>query len=381
MMRAAALLLALLGAACSDERDTPNGGVSVQISGEEAATDGFLFPTGSEVAFADGWTLRFSHVLVTVADVTLSENPDKAPADQSLTDAFVARREGPWAVDLAIPGDAAPVGGEGTATALTHFVAQNLNDDAAFEADRRYAFGYRLTVASDSAERVNFAGDEATEALYARMIAEGYAVLYAGTATFDGEDCVTSDADYDFEALPREIPFELGFATPTRYRNCQNQENQGEAFEGEEYQRGVAVLRNRAAIAQLTLHLEHPFFSDTVHDSPLFFDQMAAQRTGMADPPALALDDLSGVDPTAFADLAGRPLPWRVCPTGDAALELPQGKQRSFGVGHVLVDPAGDPREVFRDYADYVRYLQSSQGHLNGGEGLCYIERDFRAPK
>jgi hypothetical protein len=381
MKRGLALVLGLLAAACSDAPDAQSGGVSVQISGEEAATDGFLFPTGSEVAFADGWSLTFSHVLVTVAEVTLAENPDKAPADQSQTDAVVARQAGPWAVDLAVAGDAAPVGGEGSATALTHFAAQNLRDGRAFEPDRRYAFGYRLVEASDAAARVNFAGDEATEALYARMIAEGYAVLYAGTATFEGEGCATSDAAYDFEALPREVPFELGFATPTHYRNCQNQENQGEAFEGEEYQRGISVLPNRPAVAQVTLHLEHPFFSDTVHDSPLFFDQMAARRAGAEAPLALTVKDLVGVDPTAFADQNGQPLPWRVCPTGDAAAELPPGKQRSFGVGHVLVDPAGDPREVFRDYADYVRYLQSAQGHLNGGEGLCSIERDFTAPK
>jgi hypothetical protein len=209
------------------------------------------------------------------------------------------------------------------------------------------------------------------------MVERGYAVLYAGTATFAGEDCTASDASYDFEALPKSVPFELGFATPTSYVNCQNQENQGDAFEGEEYQRGVAIPSNRAAVAQITLHLEHPFFSDTVHDSPLNFDQLAARLVGADTGRALEADDLSGVDPTAFTDGTGKALPWRSC-LADAA--LPPGKQRGFGVGHVLVDRAGDPREVFRDYHDFFNYLQSTQGHLNGGEGLCYVERDYPAP-
>jgi hypothetical protein len=228
---------------------------------------------------------------------------------------------------------------------------------------------------------VNFGDDEAATALYARMIESGYAVLYAGTATFKGDHCTASAPDYDFGGLPRELEFELGFTTPTRYLNCQNQENQGQAFDGEEYQRGIAVLPNRDVVAQITLHLEHPFFSDTVHDSSLFFDQMAALAGMTVAGASLGIADLTGMDPTAFADRVGKTLPWRVCATDGAAPDLPRGKQRSFGVGHVLVDPNGDPREAFRDYADYVRYLQSTQGHLNGGEGLCYVKREYPAPE
>src|SRR5690349_741878 len=103
-MRRAALVFALFVLACSSESRDQSGGVRVQVSGEAAATDGFLFPRGSDVTFADGWELHFSHVLVTVADIALSENPDKAPADQSQLDTEVARASGPWAVDLALGG-------------------------------------------------------------------------------------------------------------------------------------------------------------------------------------------------------------------------------------------------------------------------------------
>jgi hypothetical protein len=374
-------LLALAALACSSTDDTKPGTINVQISGEEAATEGFLFPTGSEVTFVDGWELHFSHVLVTIADVTLSENPDKSPADQSQTDGAVARQTGPWAVDLAVPGSVPAAGGEGLATPLTTIANQNLHGSVAFETDRRYAFGYRIAVAEDDAERVNFGDDGAAETLYAGMIGKGYAVLYVGTATFKGTDCIASDS-YDFGSLPTEVPFELGFATPTTYENCQNQENQGAAFEGEEYQRGVAVLPNRAATAQITLHMEHPFFSDTVHDSNLYFDQFAARLGASGSPDAaLTLDGLADDDPTALTDGQGEALPWRVCPAGDGTADLPTGKQRGFGVGHILVEPMGNPRNVFRDYRDFVDYVQSTQGHLNGGEGLCYVAREYPSPQ
>jgi hypothetical protein len=375
-LRARALPAALVCAAfgCSSAAQT-GGSIAVQISGEAAATKGFSFPEGSDVTFADGWELHFSHVLVTVADVTLSENPDKAPADQAKTDAAVARAAGPWAVDLAVAGSVPAAGGEGTATPLTTIAAENLEGDEPFAADRRYAFGYRIVAAQAAAARVNFAGDAATETLYARMINEGFTVLYVGTATFAGKDCSTSDPAYDVTGLPTELPFELGFRTPTTYINCQNQENQGTAFEGEEYQRGIAILPNQPALAQITLHLEHPFFSDTVHDSSIYFDQLAARFDGAP----LTTDELIGVDPTAFTDLKGAALPWRVCPS-DAAPELPLGRQRSFGVGHTLVDPVGDPRGAFRDYRDFIAYVQSTQGHLNGGEGLCYVARGYPSP-
>lgn len=367
---------ALVACACSDH-SAPSGRVEVQISGERAALDGFRYPTGSEVTFSDGWELRFSHVLVTVADVTLSEEPDRAPGDQSQTGSAVAKLAGPWAVDLGVPGSVPAAGGEGLATPLGVLTGENLRSGGDFAADERYAFGYRIVTARDDAERVNFAPGEDAAALYARMVERGYAVLYTGTATFRGADCLSSDDAYDFGSLPTSVPFELGFATPTAYVNCQNQENQGDAFEGEEYQRGIALPSNRAALAQITLHLEHPFFSDTVHDSPVLFDQMAAAFGGTDRGGVLESERLAALDPTAFTDARGRALPFRAC---GADAELPAGKQRGFGVGHVLVDRAGAPNEVFRDYRDYVSYLQSTQGHLNGGEGLCFVKREYPSP-
>jgi hypothetical protein len=42
---------------------------------------------------------------------------------------------------------------------------------------------------------------------------------------------------------------------------------------------------------------------------------------------------------------------------------------------------AGSPGccPAIRDYYDFMRYTQSTQGHLNS-QGLCYIDRQFPAP-
>ncbi len=360
-----------------DDATGGTGGIAVQISGEEAATDGFLFPTGSEVAFADGWELHFSHLIVTIDDVTLSENPDKAPTDQSQTDTAVARAKGPWAIDLAIEGTVPGAGGEGLATPLTTIANQTLNGGKAFALDRRYAFGFSIVEATDAATRVNFEGDAEANAAYDTMISEGYAVYYVGTATFKGDSCETSDDGYDFDAVPGELSFELGFETPTSYLNCQNQDNDGDPFDGEEYQRGIAPFADRPATAQITLHAEHPWFSDVIHDSALQFDPMASRLVGKPSGTVLTLDDMTDDDPTALTDGAGSPLPNRVCDGSD----LPAGAQRGFGVGSLPVNPSGDPKTDLRDYRDFVAYVQSTQGHLNGGEGLCYVRRNYPSPR
>lgn len=374
------LSLHCLLSACSDDTAPTaqrGGSVLIQISGEELATDGFRFPTGSEVTFSDGWELTFSRILVTVGNVTLAENPDLSPTDQSRTGAVVAEARGPWAVDLHEEGSHPAAGDEGSAIPLATLDAQNLNGGAPFEADRSYAFSYDLLAASDEAVRVNFAGDTEAELAYAEMIEQGYSVLFMGTATFRGEDCDVSDGDYDFDALPKQVAFRLGFATPVSNRNCQNQENEGEAFPDENFPRGVQVLPNRAALAQITLHVDHPWFGAVEHEPALYFDQMAARLVGREGASELTLDDFVGVDPTAFTDGAGAPLPHRHCD----GTPVPAGRQRAFDIGSLAVDPLAEPADALRDYRDFVHYVQSTQGHMNGGEGLCFTERRYPSPR
>lgn len=370
----AAVWLGLLG--CSSEQgssDTGTGQVDVTISGEEIATDGIAFPTGSEVTIVDGWELSLTHVLVTVGQVTLSENPDLDPSDQSRTGAVVARAAGPWAVDLHVEGDTEGASGEGSATFLTRIENQTERGGKPFALDERYALGYELEPATAAANIVNFAGDAEAEAAYAQMIEQGASVLYVGTAIFRGEACQTQSDAYDFSQIPEKVPFRLAFSTPAAFVNCQNQDNQGDPFPDEEYQRGIAVAANRVTRAQLTLHLEHVLFSATVHDPTLRFDQLAAQLVGREQGSELTLDDLVGVDPTAFTDAEGTPLPARSC-DGSA---LPPGKQLAFDAA---IDPQAKPSVALRDYRDFINYVQSAQGHLNGGEGLCFVDRHYPSP-
>jgi hypothetical protein len=358
----------------SDTSSGQSGRIRVTISGEDIATEGIKFPTGSEVTIVDGWELELSHVLVTVGNVTLSENPDLAPSDQSRSGAVVARVGGPWAVDLSVPGTVPATGGEGLATPLA--VIERLSNGDALASDERYAFGYDLLPASADAKLVNFSSDEEAGAAYAEMIEAGATVMYVGQARFRGKDCRAQTDAYDFEQIPKTLRFKLAFRTPTSFVNCQNQDNQGQAFPDEEYQRGIAIAANGDTIAQLTLHLEHVLFSATVHDPSLRFDQLAAQLVGKSDDSVVTLDDLVGVDPTAFNDGAGSPLPARSC---DGS-ELPPGQQLRFETGSVPVDPGASASHALRDYHDFIEYVQSTQGHLNGGEGLCFVERHYASP-
>ena len=367
-------------AGCSPElgssRRAGAGGVQVAISGEDIAQEGIAFPQGSEVTIVDGWEIELSHVLVTIDAVTLSDSPDLVPSDQSATGAVIARADGPWAVDLHVPGTIPAAGGEGLATPLTRIAHQTERGDAPFANDERYAFGYEVVPASASATIVNFEDDPEAQAAYAESIDAGATVLYVGRATFRGDDCRTSDASYDFTKMPKSVPFRLAFRTPTSFVNCQNQENQGAAFEDEEYQRGVAVPANTDALAQITLHLEHVWFSSTTHDPALRFDQLAGRLVGKPEGSVVTLEDLVGLDPTAFVDAEGAPLPFRSC-DGSA---LPVGTQLRFDSGSVPVDPGGKPSAALRDYRDFAQYVQSTQGHLNGGEGLCFVQRRYPSP-
>lgn len=381
MKRAVIALAAVASvAACSSrggDADTPD--LTVTISGEGAAARGFAFPPASpgDLAFVDGWDVRFERVLVTVDAITLSDDPDANPTDQAATGRVLATARGPWAVDMTRPGvverssRSALLDGEGAyAQPLARFDA--LGDGASFDPTRRYAFGFDIVAATASANRTNL--DAAADADYALMIEQGLSVLYVGAATFRGAECTSSDPSYDFSKLPTFVRFRFGFTTPTTYKNCQNTDLRGKPFDGEEAQRGVQVGAHGGTVAQITMHVDHPFWSTIRHDAAeLFFDQMAAAASPDG---TLTLDDLAKLDPTGFTDAEGRPLPWRSCLSHKPAKVGP----RRFDAGNLAVDPTAAPGAALRSYADFVQYQQSNQGHLNA-DGLCAVERRFASPR
>ena len=65
------------------------GGILFAVSGEVLALDGYQFPPANpgDPAFVDGWEVHFTRLLVTVDKITLSNEPDVSPGDQSLTGA------------------------------------------------------------------------------------------------------------------------------------------------------------------------------------------------------------------------------------------------------------------------------------------------------
>ena len=360
-------------AAFTPPSDPGPKGILLDVSGEVLAFGGYPFPAAQkgDPVFVDGWEVKFSRLLVTVDHITLRQNPDKNPGDESQTDAEVQNVSGPWAVDLHKKGPLAGKGGaDETAIPIAAFAGQSLDSTA------RYAFGFDVVAATASAKNVNL--DPAALADYAEMVAKGYAVYYVGTATFKGSGCVPESPAFD--ELPKVVDFRLGFATPTTYVNCQNPDNDpAKGFPNEEHQRGIAIKENASVIAQLTFHTDHPFWDSVVHDSPPHFDPIAAQYTCVpaGTTPTARVEDMAGVDFEGFRDRGGNKLPWRSCV--GAAFVPPDTGAMHFDPQSVPIDPSSADGSKLRDYRDYLTYNQSTQGHLNSN-GLCFVKRGYPSP-
>ncbi len=392
---AAALPIALAG--CSSDSDSNGsttsgngaatdpgpGGLYLTASGEALAVTGYNFPPGpdDDTFLVDGWVFRLDHEIVALDHVKLWEDPDKVPADQSQHGAEVAHLDGPWVIDLHNGG---PLTGEGgdPEKAQPFASIKGKDDGSAFDTTLRYGIGFDTIAASASAKNVNLDADGQSE--YDYMIEKGYSVLYVGTVSRpENDDCATAGGDaYDFSKLPKTLKFRLGFKTPTSYINCQN----GSQFpgvgglNGEDYQRGIQFSSSKSVVAQVTVHADHPFWESFAEDSALRFDQIAAQYVGV-DSPVATVEDMEGVDFTAFTDKNGKTLPMRSC-VDDSLYSPPYtvGDQLHFDPLRVPVDKTGkDPSKAISDYSDYIRYTQSTQGHVNS-QGLCYVSRNYPSP-
>ncbi len=92
--------------------------------------------------------------------------------------------------------------------------------------------------------------------------------------------------------------------------------------------------------------------------------------------------DVVGVNYLAFTDSEGNVLPWRTC---DPNYQNPNGGSR---VGQMHFDPVNVPACMnddhstgLCDYYDFSKYNQSTQGHWNGADGLCYVQRHYPSPQ
>jgi hypothetical protein len=366
--------------------DPGGAGILFAASGEVLALEGYAFPpvqTGAPV-FVDGWDIKFTRFLTTVDKIVLSADPDMVPGDQSKTGPEVARVNGPWAVDLShsdpsyLPGKGGP-GEQGVPIAA---LSKQANGSPFLTDGTRYAFGFDVIVPTTKAMNVNL--DGAALADYQKMIADGCAVLYVGTATFKGNKQDPSCYPTGYEKWPDLVNFRLCFKTPTTYINCQNPDNKGTPFPNEESQRGIAFLANKSVIGQVTMHTDHPFWDSVLHDSPAHFDPFAARYVGQGNDagpaPTATLESTQGVDYTAYTDSLNNKLNWRYCTPPPVDVHPKFTGPMAFDPQSVPHAVGGNPSTGLRDYYDFSTYNQSTQGHLNSN-GLCFVSRNYPSPK
>jgi hypothetical protein len=331
-----------------------SGSIQVTISGENLAASGFEFPptAGQTATFVDGWSVRLEHLYVAIGEITVSAEPNKSPADQSVVGAKVASLKGSFVVDLHRAG---PVQGKApgdTAWPLGTIENQNLLGAKPFDRSQTYAFGFSSFAPTAASIRVGL--EPSDEETVQEMGSQGYTVVMSGTASFKGTTCSPTAE----QSLPTEVYFRFGFRTPTDYVNCENPDL-GSQTEGTP--RGLAFRENTAIVAQVTMHADHPFWSAIEEDAPLRFDPFAyvakAKNKGTKAAP-LTVEDLALVsfNPVRVGSTA---LLSRSC--------APAASQGAAGA--LNLDPKG--RNV-ADLAGFISLLQSAQGHLNA-DGLCAV--------
>jgi hypothetical protein len=374
--------------------DPGANGILVSASGEVLALGGFLFPPlnpGDDTYMVDGWNFALTRYITVFDHVVLWDNPNQNPTDPSQHGTQVAHVDGPWVVDLHKGGPLAGQGGAGE-QAVAIATMTKLDDGRGFDTSATYGFGFSTVAAPGDCNAYNVNLDPDEDADYAYMIQNGYSVLYVGIATWAGDQsrfgCTQtnaggpadggSDGSYDFTKLPPSMAFRLGFSTPTNYVNCENERGTGMALPGDEFPRGIQVSPSQSVPAQVTIHMDHPFWESFAENSPLHWDPIAAQFVGAPGIPEVHTEDMKGVNFLALTDKDGTPLPWRNC--AGSFYTPPRGGQMHFDPLTVPVNPnAADPSVALRDYYDFMRHTQSSQGHLNS-QGRCVIERQYPAP-
>lgn len=243
------LALAGIGSACGGEDESGVGRLTIVASGEEAAKDGYPVGAGTpdEIGFADGWTMSFDRVLVSVRDLRV-ETRD---------------------------GDSAGVTSDHVVFDL-HAGDPLVYDFGEIPARRWDAIAFRTTRAAAGMRNVGDVDAAAVD----RMIADGWSLLLEGTAT-RGAEAVT---------------FSYGFDLEVDNHGCENDDGT----------LGVVVPTGGTAEGQMTFHLDHLFFDSFVSEEPsLRFDAQAATADAMGH---VTLESLETQDLTNLLGADGMPL-------------------------------------------------------------------------
>lgn len=245
------LTLAMSAAACGSDDSLGTGALEIVVTGEDAAKTGFPFEEdGQRVALADGWTIAFSKVLLSIGEVSLSgDDGEKALASSER-----------WLVDL-------------------HGGDPSLGRWSELPARRWERFGFSIPRAASGARL----GEGVATADADAMTATGAAYAISGTATKG-----TASVGFDFV-----------LAIPTRNAACTN---------GADGKQGVVITSGGTTEAEITVHVDHLFWDSLGgEEASLRFDAIAgADALGNADgvvtTDELALQslaDLKGPDGTS----------------------------------------------------------------------------------
>ena len=203
------------------------------------------------VYFVDGWEIRYDRVLVTFDHVTLTENPDTSPSDQSQVGALVAEVDGPGrstCTRAARSPARAAVRRAGGPIAALHGQEQERRRSGAFDPTVRYAFGFdgrpgRPRRASTSTST------PPTSPTTRTMVDKGYTALFVGHRDLEGRrELRDHRRPTTSRSCRRRSTFHLGFKAPTSYINAQNPDNTGTA----DRRRGAASAACRSTRTRRT---------------------------------------------------------------------------------------------------------------------------------
>jgi len=247
-MRPFLSIVCLAVGACASE--SGEGTLSIRISGEEAAQSGYPVGEGEDqIALADGWTLEFHKVIVSLTHFSLAtEDGEDATLEVD-----------PVVVDL-------------------HQGTPELWRFDGLAAQRWEEVGYRYSKPRADARVVNDVSDEDLEL----MQDEGYSLLIEATARSDR----------------RDVELKWGFPLAIDVLHCQN------GLDGTD---GIVVRDNAVTNGEITVHLDHLFFDSYATEEPnLRFDAMAEMTP---DGRPLMLGALRGQDNLSdLKSLTGKPL-------------------------------------------------------------------------
>ncbi len=244
-------LALLVVTACTSEDDAGSGSLRLQAGGGMALQTGFPYTEGGvEYAFVDGWSVQFTHYVVTIGGVSLSD-PDGG--------SVVGSWDGPAMIDLKKDS-----GQNHDVVSLEGLPAKRLDIE------------FRFMEASDSAENRNV-----DESIVEEMKAEGYSMWVEGDASKEGES----------------IHFLLRLRTPTRYTDCIN---------GKDQTQGISIEANKTTGAFLYAHALHLFWDTLASgDESLRFDALAAVADTDGEAETVTESELNQQDLTNLLDAEG----------------------------------------------------------------------------